>query len=187
MVSKTIQEITKDDHTCLIYSSNLEFLHCLIPFVREGFKRNRKTLIVLDEIKREDILRSLKHIYREGPISAEDLMPHGKLVIEQFKNLYLPDNAFNMERTMEYYFNSTKKAMEEGYSGLRVFAEVSSSAKDIINIPIFMEWEEYADRYFKDSNFEAVCAYNKKYLSEEDLIKVQSIHPITIDLIRTRL
>lgn len=185
--SKTIQEVKKEDHSCLIYNSTLEFLHCLIPFVREGLKNNEKCLIILDEIKREDIIRSFKHIYREGPIPASDFCPNGRITIEQFQNIYLENNVFNMEKTMGTYLNFLNSALKEGYSGLRAFVEVSASAKEIIKNETFLEWEKYADKHFKNSNFQAVCAYDKKRFSEEYISKIISAHPIQIDLIGTRL
>lgn len=185
--TKTIQEVKKDDHSCLIYNSKLEFLHCLIPFIRDGFKNNEKSLIVLDEIKREDIIRSFKHIYREGPIPASDFCPNGRIIIEQFQNIYLENNVFNMARVINLYLKTLKDALKEGYSGLRAFVEVSVSAKEVIKDEIFFEWAKYADKYFKDSSFQAICAYDKKYFSEEYLRKIISAHPIQIDLIGTRL
>jgi|GEM_PF-2778880 len=187
---KTIQELDKHEHTCLIYKSNLEFLHCLIPFIREGFKRNERCLIVLDEIKREDIIRSFKHIYREGPIPAEDLSPSGRILIEQFKNIYLRNEKFSMEETIKFYISSTKKAIEDGYSGFRAFVEISQSAKDLIGSDEFLKWEEYADKclsQIKGENFQAVCAYNKKSFSDEYIEQIIKAHPVQIDLIGTRL
>lgn len=187
---KTIQELDKHEHTCLIYSTNLEFMHCLIPFVREGLKKNERCLIVLDEIKREDIIRGFKHIYREGPIPAEDLSPTGRISIELFKNIYLKNGSFSMEETMKHYINSTKKAIDDGYTGFRVFAEISNSAKDIIGTTEFLKWEEYADKCLKQikgENFQAVCAYNKKYFNDERIEQIIKSHPVQIDLLGTRL
>lgn len=187
MTSKTIQQIKKDDHSCLIYNSKVEFLHCLIPFVREGIKKNEKCLIVLDEIQREDIIRSFKHIYREGPIPASDFCPNGRITIEKFQSIYFKEKEFSMESTIKLYLDFTKQALEEGYSGARTFVEVSSSIKELIKENVFLEWEKYGDKYFHNSNFQAVCAYDKKHFSAEFLEQIQHIHPINIDLIGTRL
>ena len=73
---------------------------------------------------------------------------------------------FSMEETMKFYVNSTKKAMEDGYSGFRAFVEVSELAKDFIGPKNFLTWEEYADKslsQIKGENFQAVCAYDKKH------------------------
>lgn len=184
---KTIQEVKEEDHSCLIYNSNLEFLHCLVPFIREGLKKNEKCLIVLDEIKREDIIRSFKHIYREGPIPASDFCPNGRITIEQFQNIYLENNVFNAEDTLKKYLKILQFSLKEGYRGLRAFVEVSTSAKEIIKSETFLEWEKYADNCFKNSNFQAVCAYNKKCFSDDYISKVISTHPVQIDSIGTRL
>lgn len=185
--TKTIQEIAKDDHTCLIYNSKLEFLHCLIPFIRDGLKNNEKCLIVLDEIKREDIIRSFKHIYREGPIPADDFCPNGRINIEKFQSMYFKEGKFNMESTIEIYLNFTKNALKEGYTGARAFVEVSGSIKELIKEEVFLQWEMFGDKYFNNSHFQAVCAYDKKHFSEEFLEKIVHCHPIQIDLIGTRL
>lgn len=188
--NKTIQDLCGLEHTCLIYNSEIEFFHCLIPFVRDGIKNNEKCLIVIDEIKRESVLRNFKFIYREGFIPPKEFSKDGNIVIEKFKNIYLKNGYFSMEETIGFYGSSTKQAIDAGYTGLRAFVEVSCDAKEFIGQEIFLAWEEYADdclKQSKEQNFKAVCAYDKKYFDSKFLEKMIHAHPVQIDLIGTRL
>ena len=74
-----------------------------------------------------------------------------------------------------------------GFSGVRVFAEISISVKNIIQPEHFLRWEQFADKLFPENKFLAVCAYNKNYFSEQYISKITHVHPIEIDLISTRL
>lgn len=187
LTTKTIQEIKLHDHTCLLFKNQLEFFHCAIPFMREGITNNEKCYIVIDEIKKEDVYKNFKNVFREGLIPQEEFTNQGNIVIEQFKNIYLKDGIFDINKTIETYVSILNKALSDGYSGLRVFAEISSSLQKAINPEEFYLYECKVDKCFKDNNFIAVCAYDKKYFSEEYLKKSVNIHPVEIDLFSTRL
>ena len=176
------------DHTCLIFDSTTEFFHCMIPFIREGIKNNEKCFVVIDEITREEVLSTFKKIFREGIIPPEELNNDKHIVIENFKNIYLPDGKFDMDRTISSYIKTVDDAIKDGYTGVRVFAEVSTFLSGLNGKECFLNWEAFADQYFFHHNFIAVCAYNKKYLASEDHIsRTIKVHPIEIDIIKTRL
>lgn len=183
---KTIQQIQNHDHTCLIFENEIEFFHCAIPFIKDGINKNEQCMIVVDEIKREEVLSKFKFLYRDGTNPFDELNK-GKIVIKHFKDIYLPDGVFSIKRTAETYMSFVREALSNGYSALRVFAEVSTLVRNTIKEHDFWVWEETACKYFPDNNFIAVCAYNKKYFSKDFILKTKAIHPIEIDLIATRL
>lgn len=185
---KTIQDIRLHDHTCMGFNSALEFFHCAIPFISEGLKNNEKCLLIIDEITKEETFNSFRYLNRKGKRVFDELFFQDKRIrIELFKNFYLPDNTFNMERMGETYLAVLNEAISEGYSGLRAFVEISYSAKNHITLDDFYNWEKAAQQYFKDNKFLAVCAYNKKYFTEDYFSKITKLHPVEIDLLKTRL
>ena len=184
---KTIQETKMHDHTCLLFNNNLEFFHCAIPFITEGLKNNEKCFVIVDEIKREEVLKNFKYLFRDGRNPFEGLGKNSRIEILHFKDVYLIDGFFNAERTIENYLAITEQAIVSGFSGVRVFAEISSSLKNLTNKKEFLLYEEKVDNYFSNHNFLAVCAYNKKCFPDDFLSKISRIHPIEIDLLRTRL
>lgn len=183
---KSIQECKLHDHTSLIFNNQTEFFHCAIPFLLNGIKNNEKCLLVIDEITREDTISNFKYLHREGIRPFEELTK-GKIVIEEFKKIYLPDGLFNMDRTLNTYISILNKAISEGYEGLRVFAEISYSMKNIIKPENFAIWEIEADKHFDKSNLLAVCAYNKNIFLDQYIKQIIKIHPIEVDLFKTRL
>lgn len=185
-MKKSIQEVKLYDHTCLIFNSQIELFHCAIPFIREGLKKNEKCLIIIDDISREEVLRNFKFLFIEGKNPFEELLDNGRIVIENFKNVYLSDGKFDIWKTKENYLNCASKVILEGFSGLRAFVEVSNSMKHLINEDNFLRWELFINPHFKDYNFLAVCAYNKKYFSDDYISKVKNAHSVEIDLIGTR-
>ena len=185
-MKKSVHDISLHDHTCLIFSNQVEFFHCAIPFLREGIKKNEKCCLVVDNITREDVIRNLKYLFKEQAFDLQKMLPY--ITIENTKNIYIPDNKFNIERTIDLYLSNVKKAItEEGYTGLRAFVELSSTLEKYIDLEGFQIWEKYADQHFKDNKFLAVCAYNKKLFSDEYILKTINAHPIEIDIITTRL
>lgn len=184
---KTVQETKMHDHSCLFFASKKEFFHCAIPFIREGLKNNEKCYLIIDEITKEEVLRNFTSIFREGYMPPDEFSGTKGIVIKHFKEIYLTHGAFDSERTIENYINITQVHLNEGFSGVRVFAEISSSLKNLINLSDFLSYETKVDNCFPRNKFLAVCAYNKNCFSDEYLLKMQKIHPIEIDLINTRL
>ena len=185
-MQKSIQEAKLHDHTCLIFKNELEFFHCAIPFIIEGLKNNEKCYLIIDDISREEVLRNFKYLYRNEQNPSWEKYLNDKIVIENFRNIYFQNNTFEVSSVRENYLLILKKAKVEGFNGLRVFAEVSSSLSGLIKAEDFLIWEEEADKYFDDNNFLAVCAYNEKYFSREYLLRMRKIHPVEINLLKTR-
>ncbi len=185
-MKKTVQDILMHDHTCLIFKNQTEFFHCAIPFLRDGINKNEKCLLVLDDITREDAIRYFKYIFKDEIFNLQKVLSY--ITIESFKNLYFPDNKFNLERNLKMYLTAVKKAVtEEGFTGVRVFAEVSSTLQNRINLEEFYLYEAEVDKCFKNNKFLAVCAYNKKLFSDEYVSQIINVHPVEIDVINTRL
>ena len=183
---KAVQDIKLHHHTCLVFSDKIEFFHCLIPFVAEGLKNNERSLIVIDEITKEDVLKNFKYLFKEKLYPLQE-MQKGAIIIESCKNVYFQNGTVNSQDNLAYFVSQLKKAVEDGYKGLRVFAEISKTVKESSSHINFLNWEQEADKHFDENGFLAICAYNKKYFSDSYLSKMIKIHPIEIDVVKTRL
>src|SRR3989338_1179607 len=179
----TIQECNLHDHTYMTYTNQNEFFHCAIPFLNEGIKKNEKCLIVIDLIKREDVLRNFKFLFRDGINPFEEMGHSKRIQIEQFKDIYLVGGSFIPTKTLEIYLAFLNNAILEAYKGLRVFAEISSSTKKYIPAEDFLNWEEEANNHF-DNKFLAVCAYDSNYFDSSFLTSVNKRHPIKINVLK---
>ena len=184
---KTIQESKIHDHTCLIFTNTTEFFHCAIPFIREGLKNNEKCYIVIDDITEEEVFKKFKYLFKTRENPLHEIRQDDKIVIEQFQNIYLNNDKFTIDNTLKNYISILNKAISDGYNGLRVFAEISHSMHNLIGTNDFLIWEKEADKHFAGNNFLAVCAYNKKYFSQDYISQVITVHPVEIDVINTRL
>ena len=186
-MKKAIRELELCDHTFLLFNDQMEFMHCLIPFIREGINKNQKCMIVTDEIKREDIIRNFKLLFSPSLNPFDYLASNKTIEICNFNSVYLQEGKFDIWKLKEKYLGVANDCLKEGFTGLRVFAEISSSMKKLVNEENFYKWETFIDNYFKSENFLAVCAYNKKYFSAKYTDKMCKAHPIEIDLVKTRL
>ena len=67
---------------------------------------------------------------------------------------------FLPERQLAYYDAATRRALDAGYRGLRVIAEVSDLAADPARRADLVRWEHLADDYAAHGpGFSAMCAY----------------------------
>lgn len=180
-MKKSVQEVDIHNHTCLIYNNQAELFQSLIPFISEGLNRNQKGFIVTSDIVTgSEILKGIELIYTEIVKRLKKPNLLRSITIESFKNVYLKNDLFNMEAAGKYYLSQVEEALKEGFSGLRVFAELSSSLKTLVNPKDFLQWEEEADKVFPKTKFCAVCAYDKRLFSNEYIQEAINIHPIEV-------
>jgi ABC-type transporter Mla MlaB component len=114
----------------------------------------------------------------ETPFPAVDrLLADGTLRLMTVAEGYAATGRFSAERQFEFYDGATRRAVAEGYAGLRVVAELTALAADPLRRAELLRWEQLADRYVVDGpGLTAMCAYRGD-LPPAALADVASAHP----------
>lgn len=55
----------------------IKFFHCLVPFIKEWIRNNRKVLVIIDELTREEIIKYLINVLKTTQVF--DNLPGNKL------------------------------------------------------------------------------------------------------------
>ena len=105
------------------------------------------------------------------------LIASGALETLTLAEAYEAAGPFLPENQLAYYDAATRRAMDDGFRGLRVIAEVSELAADPDRRADLVRWEHLADEYaVHGSGFSAMCAYRAD-LAPDALADVASVHP----------
>lgn len=167
-----IPEAGGTDHVCWVYADDDAFDHALRQFLAGGLQRGDRLLCV-----GERVIDSL----RAHPLpfdGVDGLVARGALETLTRAQAYEATAEFLPDEQLAFYEAATRRALDDGYRGLRVVAEVSALAADPARLPELVRWEHLADEYIASgAGFSAMCAY-RAGLGPEALTDVASVHPL---------
>ena len=141
-------------------------------FLEGGLARGERLLVIGDGM--------LETLNRDRlPFGGTDaLLATGALQILDVGTAYDGATRFVPQQQLAFYDAAARKAFDDGFTGLRVAAEVSALAADPESRAALVRWEHLADHLVaRGSGFTAMCAYRCE-LSRDSLAEVTSVHPL---------
>lgn len=146
-------------HACSIPRNEAEQFAIALPFLRGGVEPGHKCLFVASETPVESVRRALSWAgFPEGSVSVveSDATPLGAGVIDA-------------EALVDVWEEATDAALREGFTGLRVVAEMGWAR----HMPIadLTTWELHAALMFDRKPLFALCQYLQSSYSKESLHK----------------
>jgi anti-anti-sigma regulatory factor len=161
------------DHVCWVHDPADEeaFDDAVRTFLAGGLARGDRLLCVGEQVI--DSVRA-----EAAPFTGvEPLIAEGTLQLMTVAEAYEATGDFTAEHQFTYYDAATRRALAEGYAGLRVVAELSPLADDPEQRAELVRWEHLADRYMaQGSGMAAMCAYAVS-LPSTALSDVATAHP----------
>jgi anti-anti-sigma factor len=160
------------DHLCWVYDGDDSFPEAAARFLAGGLARGERLVFVGPE---DDVAR----LRREpGPLGRiDELLADGTLVLLPLGDAY-DGNGFVPEQQYDFYDELTRRARAEGYTGLRVVAELTPLAASPAGRAELVRWEHLADDFMAaGSGMSALCAYRRDALPPEVLADVATAHP----------
>jgi anti-anti-sigma factor len=167
-----VPEAGPSDHVCWVYDDVRDLDAAVGRFLTGGLARGERLLVVGEELTGSLGAASLPF----GCTGA--LAARGALQTLTLAEAYDPTGRFVPEQQLAFYEAATRRAIDDGYRGLRVVAEGSALAGDPAHRPDLVRWEHLADDLVAHGpGFTALCAYRGD-LDAEALGDVASVHPV---------
>lgn len=160
------------DHVCWVYDDVADLDAAAARFFAGGLARGERLLVVGDGM--------IQALDRDTlPFGGTDaLLASGALEILDLGTAYIGAAQFSPEQQVAFYEAATQRAHDDGFTGLRVVAEVSALAADPDTRADLVRWEHLADDLIaRDTGFTAMCAYRAD-LGAEALADVATVHPL---------
>jgi hypothetical protein len=161
------------DHICWVYDQDdASFDRAVRTFLAGGLDRGERLLCV-----GERVIHSIS-TDADGFAGAEALIAGGTLHTVTTAEAYeAAAGTFVPGEQRAYYDAATREAIADGYTGLRVVAEVTALAADPATRPTLLQWELLADDVIAEGGFTAMCAYSGA-LPGPALADVATVHPL---------
>ena len=157
---------------CWVYEDDDAFDDAAAEFLTGGLARGERVLCVGERV--------IEGLQMPGALVHDlaELIAEGSVETMTLAEAYEAAGPFRPELQLAYYDAATRRALDAGYRGLRVIAEVSDLAADPARRAELVRWERLADDYAAHgSGFSAMCAYRAD-LGTDALADVASVHPM---------
>jgi anti-anti-sigma regulatory factor len=171
-VLTAVPDAAASDHLCWVYEDDAAFDDAVREFLAGGLARGERLLCVGQQVI--DRLPDLTPATQD----AAALIASGAIETLTLAQAYEAAGPFLPENQLAYYETATQRAMDDGFRGLRVIAEVSELATDAEQRADLVRWEHLADEYSAHgAGFSAMCAYRAD-LGPDALAVVACVLPL---------
>lgn len=143
------------DHACSWYSTDGHRDAVAAPFVSAGLRARERVLYLHAESSPASVLDMIR---RDGT-DTDSALAAGSLTVRSAIEMYRPDGRFDGERMLERLADEADGARRDGFSGLRLAAEMSWAATGDDDLG---DYEHRANDVFDRTALTAVCLYDRR-------------------------
>lgn len=168
-----IADLRPGSHLLCLYASEEEHRAWVAPFLAEGLRRGERVTYVLDQHAAETIL---------GYLRAEGLEPGsylagGQLTLVEARQLLFGAGRFDPDAVLESLALELERAVEQGFTGLRMTSEMSWATHRRAGSGRLMEFECKSNALFAEGLFIGLCQYDRRRFSPVQLLEAIAVHP----------
>ncbi|MGY0006649.1 MEDS domain-containing protein [Micromonospora sp. I033] len=109
----------------------------------------------------------------------DDALRRGALRLVPVEQAYRHDEVVDPEKQVRAYAAATGDALAAGYTGLRVVAEATTLVRSAAQRDAFARYEHLIDRWMRRHPMSAICAYDRRELSDAAIAELACMHPET--------
>ncbi|HWR57763.1 MAG TPA: MEDS domain-containing protein [Thermodesulfovibrionales bacterium] len=173
---KLIEQLKVHDHLCLIYGTREEQLAAVMPFIRIGLERGEQCLYVADENTTAYVLEKM----RGGGIDVNHAIESGALTVVTKRESYLKSRVFDPDSMLKFLKETVASAKKDGFSALRVAAEMTWALGSEPGLERLMEYEAKLSIFYPEYDIVGICQYNSSRFKPEIILDVIRTHPTVV-------
>jgi PAS domain S-box-containing protein len=173
---RRIKNLQPGAHLCCIYEREEEHQAILTPYLRYGLEQGEKVLYVVDALTAQEVL---SYLHQDG-FDPGPCLKRGQLAILTANESYTRGGIFDPDAMISLLRAETERALDEGYSALRVTGEMSWALRGLAGSKRLIEYESKLNEFFPGSKCLAICQYDRRRFGPEILLDVLATHPVAI-------
>jgi hypothetical protein len=169
----SVEALEPGDHACLTFSDPDERLDIVAAFVRDGLSRANKVMCFTESIPPDQLTTELT----DRGVSAANAGPEGQLTIYGSEDSWLSDGPLTAAKMIELLACHLDQADREGYSGLRITADMCWVTRPVAAVDQLPVFEAGVGRLFADNRLTAICQYDREVFDAVTLALAAEVHP----------
>ena len=169
-----IEKLGPGDHLCHLYQTDQEHRELLIRLMRPGLERNEKVLCIVDARTAETV----KGYLQDDGVDAAKYVESGQFAILSVSESYMLGGVFNPDMMIELLKSETQKALNDGYSALRVMGEMTWALRGFPGSERLLEYEAKLNEFLPESKALVICQYDSRRFEPTMLLEILATHPI---------
>lgn len=174
--NNAIDKINFGDHVCSIYQNKEQQFSLVISYIIEGLNSNQKCVYVMDESTDEDI----KLEFNKVGFGIDKYLESGQLELLKSKDIYTVDGTFDQNKMLATVEAIERKALEDGYFGLRGTGEMGVSLHEKVSEKELIDYESKLNEFLVGRKIALICQYNENFVNHKILNNIIRTHPFTI-------
>jgi anti-anti-sigma regulatory factor len=164
------------DHICWAYTNESGFQASLAGYLQDGLIAGQRVLAILPAEQLDPTIESLERTNDDLRQARSD----GIISYEPFDDAYRSSHGFDIDDRINGWIDAIDRAIFDGFSGLRVFADATPILLDPLASEDWPIYELRADILSVSAPFVAMCAYDARKVSVQSMSMVQAIHPTLV-------
>jgi two-component system cell cycle sensor histidine kinase/response regulator CckA len=175
-VVRSLDDIRPGSQLCEIYSAEQEHRKVIAPYLAAGLNQNQKVIYIADAHETQTILGYLTRI----GLASEPFLASGQLLILTHRETYTREGRFDPDRLIGMLKAETKKAVADGYTALRVTAEMTLALKGFPGAERLIEYEVKLNDFLPGSKALVLCQYDRRRFEPAVLLSILKTSPISV-------
>ncbi len=167
----------RTNHVCCVYRDAAQLLAAGLEWLRRGMDAGERVVYLAD--------RPVEQLHEDIATlpDLDQLIETGRLVLLPLRALYPTGGPVDPESSLAFYAAQTQQALDDGFTGLRVFAEVTQLVREPEWRADHVRWEQVADQFMAEHPLAAYCAYDASVLTPEEAGLLSCVHPVRQDAV----
>ena len=171
-----IDQVPFGMHACHFFSNRDHLVAVLVPYAIAGLRGNERCLwVTAPPLPARQAVKALRAAWN----GADDAVQAGALRIIDFDHWYASAAGLKGLDVMELWLEEEKRALAEGYNGLRIGGNTSFLNPG--DWSTFMEYEEAVTVRFNGRRIVALCSYARAECNHQQMSEVMHAHHCTFD------
>jgi anti-anti-sigma regulatory factor len=164
------------DHVCWTFDSEPSRLDATAGYVRSGIRAEHKIVYYTDAVAPADIIAGLS----EHGIDAAGMTRIGQLEIVTAKETYLAGGRFDLAESMAGWADTCARAQAQGFAALRAIGDMAWASTGVPGAEDVARYEASVNAIYAEGYAMAVCQYDRRKFSADQLRAAASAHPATL-------
>lgn len=169
---RTVGELQPGDHVCWQFDSDEDYAATLVTSVATGLTRGERVLSLSGDVPVEWLRASVA----DRGLPAEALIESGQLVLGDARTALGNGGSLDGDAVAKGYRLAAEQAVADGYSALRVMADLGWAVDGVISPGQLITYELCADRLIADLPMVALCGYDTRAAPPEAAEQVCAVH-----------